>query len=297
LPTNIFYISSANLDFTLLILAFIAYFLLAALLASLVFYPGLRAIMLSSLQEYWSWATRRGAKLSNQTAKIASNSTLVTKNYSIDIVSAANRHKNLLFLALAVLALPPLIAITYHRSRIFEFDEPLREPDPQIAALLRGEQLVPPPPLPPTVFTTKEVEQLRPKASGASRDWNLLDADFRQRLLLVYKIMREQHGYEMALIEAYRSPERQTSLLAIGDHVTKAGAFMSYHQFGLAADNAFFRNGQIVISEADPWAAKGYELYGKVAESVGLHWGGRWKLMDLGHVELKRAGVLGQKRS
>lgn len=280
----------------MLLLAFFAYFILAAFLASLVFYPNFRVWLVSKLQAYGAVFTRVSRKLTNQSAKVASESTRATKNYSFNVASSAVRHKKLIFLAAIVLALPPVIVVTTNRSQIFEFDEPMREPDPQISALLRGEQLVPPPPLPPAVFTTKEVEQLRPEASSASRDWNLLDADFRQRLLLIYKIMREQHGYEMALIEAYRSPERQNSLLAIGDHVTKAGAFMSYHQFGLAADNAFFRNGQIVISETDPWAMKGYELYGQVAESVGLNWGGRWKMMDLGHVELKRPGILGAKR-
>jgi peptidoglycan L-alanyl-D-glutamate endopeptidase CwlK len=40
---------------------------------------------------------------------------------------------------------------------------------------------------------------------------------------------------------------------------------------------------------------RGYELYGQAAESVGLVWGGRWKMMDLGHVELRRKGVLGKR--
>jgi peptidoglycan L-alanyl-D-glutamate endopeptidase CwlK len=33
-------------------------------------------------------------------------------------------------------------------------------------------------------------------------------------------------------------------------------------------------------------------LYGEVAESVGLTWGGRWKMMDFGHTELRLPGVL-----
>jgi peptidoglycan L-alanyl-D-glutamate endopeptidase CwlK len=53
------------------------------------------------------------------------------------------------------------------------------------------------------------------------------------------------------------------------------------------------RDNKIVISERDPWAMRGYQLYGQVAESVGLRWGGRWKMLDLGHVELARKGVLG----
>ena len=52
----------------------------------------------------------------------------------------------------------------------------------------------------------------------------------------------------------------------------------------------FLRDGKLVISEKDPWAMRGYELYGQVAESVGLTWGGRWKMMDFGHTELRTAG-------
>ena len=57
-------------------------------------------------------------------------------------------------------------------------------------------------------------------------------------------------------------------------------------------ENAEVRDGKLVISEKDPWAAKGYQLYGEMAEVVGLTWGGRWKsIVDLGHVELRRPGV------
>jgi peptidoglycan L-alanyl-D-glutamate endopeptidase CwlK len=129
----------------------------------------------------------------------------------------------------------------------------------------------------------------------ASREWNLLDEVYRQRLLVVFKIMKEQYGYDLVLLEGYRSPERQERLAAMGGHVTKAGAFRSYHQYGLAADCAFLRQGKVVISERDPWAMRGYELYGQVAQSVGLTWGGSWRsIKDYGHTELRRPGVLGK---
>ncbi|MCY1535230.1 D-alanyl-D-alanine carboxypeptidase [compost metagenome] len=69
-----------------------------------------------------------------------------------------------------------------------------------------------------------------------------------------------------------------------------AKANQSYHQYGLAADNAFYRNGKLVISEKDPWAMEGYRLYGEAAESVGLVWGGRWSFRDYGHVEYRKPG-------
>lgn len=128
---------------------------------------------------------------------------------------------------------------------------------------------------------------------NADRNWEKMNSEFVQRLLTVYKIMRDEYGYEMVLLEGYRSPQRQARLLNKGSHVTNAGAYKSYHQFGLAADSAFIKDGKIVISEKDPWAMRGYKLYGKVAKSAGLVWGGDWRLKDLGHVELRKKGVLG----
>lgn len=197
--------------------------------------------------------------------------------------------------ALVILLGVPAGALWLRQQHAFDgFDHTLaRDGNAQIAALLQGEQLVPPPPLPPELFTTREVESAHPLAASASRQWELLDPDFRQRLLLAYRLMREQHGYEMVLIEGWRSAERQAQLQGLGPHVTHAAPGQSYHQYGLAADSAFLREGRIVISERDPWAAEGYQRFGAVAQSLGLTWGGAWRgLQDLGHVELQRPSVL-----
>jgi peptidoglycan LD-endopeptidase CwlK len=278
-----------------LFLSVFIYFSVAVLLAGLFVFPAFRHGMLSRLQQTWSAMGASLARFSQRSSTATNVSGKVARSWFGSLVEFAKTHRKLALLGLGVMAIPPIFALLLHNNLIFEFEDDVREPDAQIAALLMGERLVPPPPLPPAVFVTREVEQLRPAARYASRDWNFLDNDFRQRLLLIFKIMREQHGYEMALIEGYRSPERQDQLAAIGDHVTKAGAYMSFHQYGMAADNAFYRNGALVISEKDPWAMRGYELYGQVAESVGLTWGGRWKMTDLGHIELKKSGVLGRK--
>lgn len=179
----------------------------------------------------------------------------------------------------------------YQGRDLDAFDDRIEPGNHQVAQLLKGEHLVPPPPLPPDVFATAEVEQVRPMLSTADRRWDQMDEAFVQRLLMVFKIMREEHGYDMALLEGYRSPERQNMLAAKGAHVTQAKAWQSYHQYGLAADCAFMRAGKLVISERDPWAMRGYELFGQVAEQIGLTWGGRWQMLDLGHVEWRRPGV------
>jgi peptidoglycan L-alanyl-D-glutamate endopeptidase CwlK len=206
-----------------------------------------------------------------------------------------SRHLAWVAITLMLLLGLPLAAFLVRAAHHFDgFDHTASHAvDPHIESLLAGEQLVPPPALPPEMFMTREVELRRPFIAHASRQWELLDDEFRQRLLRVFKIMRETHGYDMALLEGYRAPQRQAELAALGPHVTRAGAFESYHQYGLAADCAFVRDGRIVIAETDPWAYRGYELYGQVAQSVGLTWGGSWRsIRDLGHVELARPGVL-----
>lgn len=203
------------------------------------------------------------------------------------------RHWQLSSLLAVILIAPALLVLNLRQHVMLDGYDLSQSADTGtaalVASLLRGEQLAPPPALPPEVFITREVEMLRPGLGLASRNWDKLDADFRQRLLVVFKIMKERYGYELALLEGYRSPERQAMLAAQGSSVTNAGAYQSYHQYGLAADCAFYRDGRLVISEKDPWAMRGYQLYGQVAAAAGLVWGGQWKMLDLGHVELHKA--------
>jgi peptidoglycan LD-endopeptidase CwlK len=268
----------------------IAYFAIAVLAAALFLLPGVRAGLFGSVAQFHGRLSRRVSDRAQRTRGHILKSAKFSQNSLNDLQNLLARRRLLIIGATGILATPPLIAIALRGRQLFQYDDTIRVPDEKIAALLQGEQLVPPLPLPPEVFATREVEQIRPALKDASRDWNLLDPDFRTRLLLVYKIMHEQYGYEMALLEGYRSPERQNRLAQMGTNVTNAAAYQSYHQFGLAADNAFLRDGKLVISEKDPWAMRGYQLYGQVAEQVGLTWGGRWKLMDLGHVEFHKPG-------
>jgi peptidoglycan L-alanyl-D-glutamate endopeptidase CwlK len=204
------------------------------------------------------------------------------------------RHRQPVIITAAILAIPTILAYLFAPHGTLDvYDDQLPATDPVIVALLRGEQLVPPPALPPDAFLGRDIEAERHEIATASREWAVLDIDFRQRLLTVFQMM-SRHGYQMTLIEGYRSPQRQELLARRGAHVTNAGAYQSYHQYGLAADSAFYRAGKVVLSERDPWAMEGYRLYGKYAESVGLVWGGRWQMMDLGHVELRKPDVLRQ---
>jgi len=199
------------------------------------------------------------------------------------------RHWRWMLAAIALIILPPAaILLSTGEMRLPALMPQAGPVNQQVAEVLRGEQLAAPAALPPEIFTTAEVQQQRPMLADANRNWALLEAEFAQRLLRVFKVMRERHGYQMVLLEGFRSPERQNQLADMGSHVTAARASQSYHQHGLAADCAFIREGRVIISETDPWAMRGYELFGRAAADAGLTWGGNWTMRDFGHAELRK---------
>ena len=274
------------------------YFVLATALLALWLLPSVQERAFAWAQRLFAGGTAFQRALTGGGQRSAQQVARAVGTQSVQAASWVSRHRRSLIAGGSLLALAPLLPLALRKYVGLEgYDHrQSREVNEQVASLLRGEQLVPPPPVPPEWFTTREVEQSRPLIRMASRQWELLDAEFRQRLLVIFKIMRDQHRYDMVLLEGYRSPGRQAQLAALGPQVTQAGAFASYHQYGLAADCAFLRDGRIVISEQDVWAAAGYALYGEVARSVGLTWGGGWRsIKDYGHVELRREGVLQQR--
>ena len=272
--------------------AVVLYFLLACALSWMVLFPAGRAYVSRRLELVGSRFQRRVQNIARrggeQAGALGSESAMAMRQGG----NFLREHKWAAIAALFIMLLPAAVAwMASSRTMVGGFDAPVREANQQVSELLLGEQLVPPAPLPPMLFMTPEVEIVRPGLVSASRDWALLDKDYSQRLLQAFRIMKERHGYDMAILEGYRSPERQDALAAQGSNVTNAKAFQSWHQYGLAADCAFLRDGKLVISERDPWAMRGYQLFGEVAESLGLTWGGRWKMMDFGHTELRVDGV------
>jgi peptidoglycan L-alanyl-D-glutamate endopeptidase CwlK len=281
-----------------MIFAVVLYFTLAATVLALVLLPASRTQALDWAQRMLSsgFAAHRviaacGQRGTNHVfVALSTRSKLAGRWVAV--------HGRWIIAASALLIGAPLLPLVLRdRMDLEGYDHRVsREIDPHIAALLQGEQLSPPPPLPAEWLGTRELEKARPLILGASQQWELLDAEFRQRLLIVFKLMRERHGIEMVLLEGYRSPQRQQQLAELGPQTTRADPFESWHQYGLAADCAFVRNGRIVVSGQDAWAAAAYEQYGEAARSVGLTWGGGWRsLKDYGHVELRRPGTMAQR--
>jgi peptidoglycan L-alanyl-D-glutamate endopeptidase CwlK len=277
----------------MLIFIALLYFCLVCSMVWLVFFPSGRALVAQLVTAMGRRADQRLAGLQHMPGRRAGAFAQGCRRLAARLLKFVRRHYLGCGAAVALILVPTVIALTMSSPAMLPgYEVPELAPDSHVADLLKGELLAPPVALPPLAFTTQEVELVRPMLVDASRNWSLLHAEFSQRLLLAFKIMKEKHGYDMALLEGYRSPARQDLLASMGNQVTNAGAFQSYHQYGLAADCAFWRDGRLIISEKDPWAMRGYQLYGEVAESLGLTWGGRWTMMDFGHTELRLKGAL-----
>lgn len=275
------------------VLAVTVYFVVACAISWMVLFPAGREFVMNALAGAGLRLGRRAGALAQQSLRDADTLRANGRAAAGSLAGFVRRHWIACAGGCAFVCVPPLAALLLSARPMLSGYEPSERPvNTQVAELLQGEQLVPPPPLPPLVFATAEVAQERPLLASASRDWAMLDADFTQRLLTVFRVMKERYGYDMAILEGYRSAARQDALARLGPGVTNARSWQSWHQYGLAADCAFVRDGRLVISEKDPWAMRGYQLYGEVAESVGLTWGGRWKMMDFGHTELRRSGVM-----
>jgi len=198
---------------------------------------------------------------------------------------SARVRRQALWPTLTLVAVGGIVATTlllnrYHHGTSFEPKAYVA--GERIKLTLMEEKLVPPAPLPPEAFTNAIAE--RPSLSSANRDWSKLNPTFVPVVLAVMERCKTR-GYPLVLLEGYRSPERQDALAEQGSHVTRARGGQSKHQYGLAVDLAPIRNGRVVISERDPWAAEAYKVLGEEAEAAGLTWGGRWSFKDYGHIE------------
>ncbi len=122
-----------------------------------------------------------------------------------------------------------------------------------------------------------------------------LDPEFVKKLNRFEAALAGQ-GIKVVMTCGYRSVEEQNKLYAKGrtapgSIVTKARGGYSWHNWGLAADYAFVINGKVTWN--GPW-----NIFGQVAASCGLEWGGGWKkFKDRPHVQWTRGQTLAQMRA
>lgn len=115
---------------------------------------------------------------------------------------------------------------------------------------------------------------------------------------LVAAVQRIQYamaelGHSMFVTDGVRTLEQQMALYAQGRSapgkiVTNADGWRtkSNHQvkadgYGHAVDMCFLLDGKPSWADDHPW-----DLYGLMAKTLGLSWGGDWKKPDRPHIEL-----------
>lgn len=272
---------------TVIVVVAIVLLLLVALLCWGLLFPESLGPVFARLRARWVAVRQRAGRAGSRAGAGAARVRSGVREEVVSVRGTLRRHWPVLAIAIGLLCIPPVIILMSRQTVVlsdFRGDD-LAESGSMVAQLLRGERLTPPPAPPPEVFTTTEIRRLRPEIVTADRKWNQIDPDLQQRVLAIYEVMRRQYGYEMVLIEGYRSPERQAELMA-GGKATRAGAWQSCHQYGLGVDSAPIRDGRLQWDMEDPWTRRGYFLYGELAEQAGLDWGGNWRsIKDYVHVE------------
>ena len=131
------------------------------------------------------------------------------------------------------------------------------------------------------------------------KDLEGLKPPFRSAIQwLIFLIEKEE--LPLIVFETFRGAERQNALKESGS--SKAGAAQSPHNYGLACDFVLDVNKCPVRKREwpagsghyykDAWdyktaeAKAAYNEFGRLAESIGLEWGGRWKFLDVPHVQM-----------
>lgn len=102
-------------------------------------------------------------------------------------------------------------------------------------------------------------------------------------------------GIDLKIISGTRTYDQQNALYAQGRTkpgriVTNARGGYSWHNFRIAWDIGIFDHGRY-LGESPL-----YEKAGKIGESLGLEWGGRWRFKDEPHFQMKTGLTLAQAR-
>lgn len=271
-------------------------FLLFCVAGWLLLFPASRERVGALFDRILQRGRRAVSRTSDAVAKRADTSGRIAREAGGRTLRDVRRHRYALLGALLLVALPAITILVLRETVTFDSfagDDQI-ESRSLIAELMRGERLRPPPPPPPAVFLTEEVRRIKPEIVKADRKWDQIDADLQQRVLAIFEVLRRDHEIQLVLVEGYRSPERQAELMREG-RATRAGAWQSCHQYGLALDAAPMRDGKLQWDMNDPWTRRAYFLYGELAEQAGLTWGGNWRsLKDYVHVE--KTGACRQAR-
>ena len=126
------------------------------------------------------------------------------------------------------------------------------------------------------------IATLRPDAQAKAREWLLkcLEAGINVKIITGTRTYQEQ-------AELYAKGRT-----APGPKVTNAAAGYSWHNFGVGWDFVVFD------AKGQPqWESPLMEKCGRIAESLGLEWGGHWtSFQDTPHIQIKTGCTLADAR-
>jgi peptidoglycan LD-endopeptidase CwlK len=131
----------------------------------------------------------------------------------------------------------------------------------------------------------------------ASRELSALHPRVMQMAIEFIKRCKEA-GIDVIITSTYRDYESQNALYAQGRttkgaKVTNAKGGYSMHNFKCAFDFAPLKNGKIDWNDT-----KLFARCGRIAESIGLEWGGSWtSFVDLPHCQWTNGLTLEQLRN
>ena len=132
------------------------------------------------------------------------------------------------------------------------------------------------------VRSAANIATLRPDAQQKAREWLLkcLEAGINVKVICGTRTYKEQ--------DALYAQGRSTP----GPKVTNAPAGYSWHNFGVGWDFVVFD------STGQPqWESPLMEECGRIAESLGLEWGGHWtNFQDIPHIQIKTGCTLADAR-
>ena len=132
------------------------------------------------------------------------------------------------------------------------------------------------------VRSAANIATLRPDAQQKAREWLLkcLEAGINVKVICGTRTYKEQ--------DALYAQGRSTP----GPKVTNAPAGYSWHNFGVGWDFVVFD------STGQPqWESPLMEKCGRIAESLGLEWGGHWtNFQDIPHIQIKTGCTLADAR-
>lgn len=132
------------------------------------------------------------------------------------------------------------------------------------------------------MISSRKLEDLRPEVAALAR-----------RFLMTAK----REGIDLIVTSTFRDAAAQDALYeqgrtTKGPIVTNARGWASWHQYKVAFDVVPIVGGKLIWNDKKLW-----DRIGKIGESLGLEWGGRWKgLVDRPHFQFTQGKTKKQLR-